>query len=283
MDIELARTFLEIMRSGSFIAAADRLHVTQTTVTARVCNLEEQLNCKLFIRNRSGARLTPNGERFSMTALQLVQTWDKARLDLPLPEGHSTMLTIGVEMALWNPLLFRWVSGLRAQFPELVIRAETAMAEQLVDRLSQGTLDIAIVHRVEYAPGFQVEQLLEEKLILVSAAQGDKPYVYVDWGPEFRKQHDSAMPGHSRSALTIDFGPLALQYLLHHGGSGYFRTRVVSSYLDDGQLLRVPHAPEFTYPVYLIYNKQNRSEALDNAISVLQDAIYDSLGNPEIF
>lgn len=39
MDIELARTFLEIVRSGSFMAAAERLHVTQTTVTARVHNL----------------------------------------------------------------------------------------------------------------------------------------------------------------------------------------------------------------------------------------------------
>jgi DNA-binding transcriptional LysR family regulator len=152
-----------------------------------------------------------------------------------------------------------------------------------VDRLSQGTLDIAIVHRVEYAPGFQVEQLLEEKLILVATAQGDKPYVYVDWGPEFRKQHDSVMPGHSRSALTIDFGPLALQYLLQHGGSGYFRTRVVSSYLEDGQLLRVAEAPEFTYPVYLIYNKQSRSEPLDNAIAVLRNVIHENPGSRDIF
>ena len=279
MDIELARTFLEIMRSGSFIAAASRLHVTQTTVTARVSNLEEQLGCKLFVRNRSGARLTANGERFSLTALQLVQTWDKARLDLPLPEGHNTLLTVGAEMALWNPLLFNWVAGLRREFPELVIRSETAMAEQLIDRLSQGTLDIAIVHQVEYAPGFQIEQLFEEKLILVAAAQADTPYVYVDWGPEFRKQHDSVLPGHARTALTIDFGPLALQYLLHHGGSGYFRTRVVSSFLEDGRLLRVPHAPEFTYPVYLIYSKQNHSEALDDAIAVLRSAIHDGSGS----
>jgi DNA-binding transcriptional LysR family regulator len=272
MDIELARTFLEIMRSGSFIAAADRLHVTQTTVTARVSNLEEQLGCKLFVRNRSGARLTANGQRFSLSALQLVQTWDKARLDLPLPEGHDTMVTVGAEMALWNPLLFNWVSGLRHAFPELVIHAETAMAELLVDRLSQGTLDVAILHRVEYAPGLQIEQLFEEKLILVAAAQGDTPYVYVDWGPEFRKQHDSVLPGHARPALTIDFGPLALQYLLEHGGSGYFRTRVVSNYLESGELRRVPQAPEFSYPVYLIYSKQNHSEALENAISVLRQA-----------
>ena len=58
MDIELARTFLAIVRCGSFIAAAEQLCVTQTTVTARVKNLEAQLNCPLFVRNRAGARLT---------------------------------------------------------------------------------------------------------------------------------------------------------------------------------------------------------------------------------
>ena len=50
MDIELARTFIEIVRCGSFVAAAERLHVTQTAITARVQNLETQLNSKLFVR-----------------------------------------------------------------------------------------------------------------------------------------------------------------------------------------------------------------------------------------
>src|SRR5690349_1861388 len=84
MDIELARTFLQIVRSGSFIAAATPLHVTQTAVTARMQNLEQQLGCALFVRNRAGARLTPDGERFVGYATQLVQTWDAARRDLPL-------------------------------------------------------------------------------------------------------------------------------------------------------------------------------------------------------
>ncbi|MES2182783.1 MAG: LysR family transcriptional regulator, partial [Pseudomonadota bacterium] len=58
MDIDLARTFLEITKTGSFIKAAEQLHVTQTAVTARMHNLEEQLKCRLFVRNRNGASLT---------------------------------------------------------------------------------------------------------------------------------------------------------------------------------------------------------------------------------
>ena len=61
MDISLARTFLEVVRSGSLIAASEQLHVTQAAVTARIQSLESQLNCRLFVRNRGGARLTRDG------------------------------------------------------------------------------------------------------------------------------------------------------------------------------------------------------------------------------
>ncbi|WP_244553456.1 helix-turn-helix domain-containing protein [Nitrobacter vulgaris] len=54
---KLARTFIEIVGTGSFIKAADRLHVAQTTVSARVRLLEQQLGRPLFIRNKGGASL----------------------------------------------------------------------------------------------------------------------------------------------------------------------------------------------------------------------------------
>src|SRR5690606_11527379 len=141
-----------------------------------------------------------------------------------------------------------------------------------------GTLDIAILHRVEYMPGFQIEQLMEEKLIQVSAHGRLEPYVYVDWGPEFRKQHDSALPGMARTALTIDFGPLALQYLLEHGGAGYVRTRAVGGHLARGELRRVPGAPEFSYPVYLVYSKQQQNEAMEVAMAILHRVLREDPG-----
>ena len=46
MDTELARTFLTVVASGNFITAADRLHVSQSTVSTRIQTLEEQLGCE---------------------------------------------------------------------------------------------------------------------------------------------------------------------------------------------------------------------------------------------
>lgn len=271
MDIDLARTFLEIVRSGSFIATAERMHLTQTAVTARVHNLERQLNCRLFVRNRAGARLTSDGERFVAYASQLVQTWEAARRDLPLPEGYGDLLTLGAEVSLSNPLMLGWVQRLRREIPSHAVRSEVGHGSLLQEQLGLGVLDAALVYQPEYWPGMQVEQLLEEKLIQVAARDDPEPYIYVDWGPAFRRQHDAALPDQAKAALYFSLGPLALQYLLANGGRGYFRTRVVQRYLEEGLLRRVDKAPEFSYPVYLVYSRTKDSPILERAIGILRE------------
>ncbi len=275
MDIDLARTFLEIVRTGSFIAAGERLHVTQTTVTARVRNLEGQLGCRLFVRNRAGAKVTSDGERFVAHAQQLVGVWEAARRELPLPKGAGTILTIGCEISLWNPFLVKWLTALRAYQPEMAVRVEVGERRSTNDKIEQGVMDAALVHQPEYWPGVQVEQLLEEKLIQVRSVKGAEPYLYVDWGEHFCRQHDAALPALSRSTTHFDLGPIALEYLLEHGGSGYFRTRVVQPYLDAGLVEWVESAPEFTYPIYLIYSRDRKSERLEQSLIALKEVITE--------
>lgn len=275
MDIDLARTFLDIMRSGSFIATAERLHITQTAVTARIHNLENQLGCRLFVRNRAGARLTADGERFVTYATQLVQTWETARRDLPLPRGSGDLLTLGSEMSLCNPLMLAWVQRLHQVLPAHAVRSVVTSGNLLQQQLDLGVLDAALVHQPEYWPNLQVEQLLEEKLIQVVQTHNPEPYMYVDWGPTFRKLHDNALPEHTRTTLSFDLGPLALQYLLQCGGRGYFRTRVVQRYLDEGILKRVEMAPEFSYPIYLVYPRAAVNPALRSALQLLREVVLD--------
>ena len=273
MDIELARTFLEIVRSGSLIAAAERLHLTQTAISARVQNLEGQLNCKLLVRNRAGARLTADGEAFIVYANQLVQTWEAAQRDLPLLQGYHNVLRIGGEVSLCNPLMLNWVRCLRQLMPGHAIRTEIADGASLQRQLELGVLDAALVYQPVYWPGLQVEQLLEEKLIHVRLVDNPEPYVYIDWGEDFRRQHDAALPDQARAAVSFNLGPLALQFILDSGGSGYFRTRVVQSYLDSGVLERVEKAPEFSFPTYLLYARDRDSAALQQACAVLREVI----------
>ena len=273
MDLDLARTFLEIVRYGSLASAAQNLHVTQTAVTARVQKLESLLGVTLFIRNRAGARLTPEGEGFVVYANQLLQTWEAARRDLPRPEGLNQVLHIAGEVSLCNPLILSWTKALRQHLTSHAVRVQIRDGEQLLRQVEMGLLDAALVYRPAYWPGVQVEQLLEEKLIQIRRPALPEPYVYVDWGEDFRRQHDAALPDKARAALSFNLGPVALHYILENGGSGYFRTRVVQSYLNSGALERVPKAPEFSYPTYLVYSRERDCAALQQALELLRDIV----------
>ncbi|MCY1404521.1 HTH-type transcriptional regulator HdfR [compost metagenome] len=272
MDIDLTRTFLEIVRHGSFVAAAERMHITQTAITARIQKLEGHLNCTLFVRNRAGARLTPDGAAFVMYANQILQTWEAAQRDLPLPEGYHNVLHIGGEVSLCNPLMLRWVSRIRECIGDHAVSADIGDGQTLLRQLELGVLDAALVYQPNYLPGMLVEQVLEEKLILVRAKKAE-PYVYIDWGEGFRRQHDSALPEKAKAPVSFNLGPLALQFILENGGSGYFRTRVVQSYLDKKVLQRVPKAPEFSYPTYLVYSRERDSAVLQQAFTLLREVV----------
>ena len=270
MSVDLARTFLEIVRCGSFVGAAERLHLTQTAITARIQSLENQLNCSLFVRNRSGARLTPNGEAFVDFANRMVLAWDAAQQELPLPEACGQILHIGAEPSLCNPLMLNWVCELRRAMSNHAVHSHIGDGGDLLRRLEQGGLDAILLYQPQYWPGLQVELLLEERLVQVRHPRQPAPYVFVDWGEDFRQRHNAALPGHARAAVSFNLGPLALQYILEVGGSGYFRRRVVQSYVDHGLLELVEQAPEFIYPVYLVYARERLTPALQQAFDGLR-------------
>lgn len=252
MDYLAAKTFLSICNTGTFGKSAVELNVTQTTITARIKALENELQCALFIRNKSGAKLTKDGEHFKSYARQIIQTWHAAKRDLPLPIATKDSLAIGVDLTLWNPIAAKWLRQLNESYPELALNLEVSDSKQLCEQVRNGALDVALVHQPEYSSRIIVEHLLDEKLVRVQAKSNPEPYLYIDWGNEYRRLHDAALPELTRSNISISLGPVALQVMLKSGGSGYFRTRVINRYLEQGLLGLTPNAPQFSYPVYLI-------------------------------
>ena len=278
MDINLARTFLEIVDTRSFQRAAERLHVTQTSVSARVRTLEELLGRPLFVRNKAGAVLTAAGEQFLPHATMLVQVWERARHQVAVPVGSRAVLAIGCEISLWDPLLLQWLLWMRTAAPQLAIRTEVGFPHDLLDKVAAGVLDMAIAYAPQQRPGLGVELLIEEKLVMVTTAQHPRvprpaDYVYVDWGPEFAAQHGLAFPELSNAAVSAGLGPLGREFLLAAGGTGYFRHDVVRSHLESGRLRRVPGTPEFLYPAYAVYAVGADAAIVDPALAGLRQVV----------
>lgn len=267
MDIVLARTFLEVIASGSFVVASERLHVTQTAVSSRIKSLEDHLGRRLFVRNKAGARLTPAGERFRKFAMTLVQVWERARHQVALPAGRSEIVGVGAELSLWTPFMANWLIWMRRKCPDIALRVDVDLVARLLDGIENGSLDVAVVYKPPSRPELVSELLSDEKLVMVTTARDGRldpdRYVHVDWGGGFKTNVESAFPELALPSVTIALGPLALSYLLSVGGSGYFRQRAVQQYIDDGKLRFVKGAPAFSYSVHAVYSSKAERGTLD--------------------
>ena len=248
MDTEFARTFLAVIAAGNFVGAAERLHVTQSTVSARIQTLERQLGVVLLRRGRGGTELTPAGRRFLRHAKSLVRTSEQARHDVGLPEGFSGTLTIRARIALWDGFLPQWTEWMREQMPDISLRLEIGFEEDIMQELIQGTVDIGLMYTPENRPGLGMEYLFDETLLLVSSDPDsrwhDERYVHIGW--------------------------LAIQQILHSGGAGFFPRRLTRELIADGRLHLVPDSPPFSLPAYLVYSLERQDAAMQRALEGLR-------------
>jgi len=274
MDIDQARTFLAITANGSFLEAAKQLHLTQSTVSARVQRLEDELGTRLFVRNRAGASLTLAGRRFLDYAKRLVLTADQARNDVGLPERYRASIRVGGRIALWEGYLPQWVGWMRQQAIDVVIHSEIGFEEDLMRRLVEGSLDIGLMYTPTHSPGLIVEYLFDETLVLVSTRPDDRgpgdDYVYIEWGPGFYAQHAQSYPDLEGPPQIANIGWLGIQLVLTNGGSCFLPARLAAPLTAAGQLYRVAGSPEFQHPAYMVYPRKSESPVLQQALQGLR-------------
>lgn len=274
MDTEFARTFLTAVAAGNFVAAAERLHITQSTVSARIQTLERQLGTQLLRRGRGGVALTPAGRRFLRHAKNLVRTIEQARHDVGLPDGYRGTLTLRGRSALLDGFLPQWAIWMRQQMADVSLRLEIGFEEDTMQGLVQGTIDIGLMYSPENRPGLGIEYLFDEQLLLVTsrpdAPWQDEHYVHIDWGPEFEAQFTTRFPEVQPPALLANVGWLAMQKILHSGGAGFFPRRLTRELVDSGQLYRVADSPVFSLPGYLVYPLDRKDTAMQQALQGLR-------------
>lgn len=278
MDVNLARTFLAVVETGSFVDAAERLHVTQSTVSSRIKSLEDLIGQTLFERSKAGASLTRSGLQFQKHALAFVRVWEHARLEVGLAEQHRDHFATGAQFSLWDGFLLKWAAEMRDRIPDIAISASLGFSATLMERLNEGTLDLGLMYRPVQRPGLIVEHLFDEELVLVTSGDASTPppydnYVFVNWGPEFQADHAMTLPDLAHPGLTLDLGTLGMNYLLENPATGYFPLRVAGPHVKNGRLQLVKRAPRFVYPAFAVYPEERDDEAFEPFLEGLRKQV----------
>lgn len=145
MNLKQLETFVRIVEQGSFGAAADALHTTQSTVSARVKDLEHFFGVELFDRSAHRAQLTPKGRELFAMSRQVVGALEQLReriSDRSSLTGTVRLGAVGVVAGTWLPAL---LGELRARHPALQLEVEVGLSKTLVQKLRSAHLDVAIV------------------------------------------------------------------------------------------------------------------------------------------
>ena len=282
MDTELARTFLGLVATGSFSAAAERLHVTQSTVSSRIRTLEQQLGCRLFVRHKSGADLTPEGRRFQRHASLLVRTVEQARHDTGRIPGYRGTVAAGARFALWESVMLDWLSAMRRDHPDIAMRTEVGVDDDLMLGLVEGRLDLAVLYTPQSRPGLVVQHLFADDLVLIGTdpqrrAPAGENHILIDWGAEFLARHKNRFPDMAAPAVNANIGWLALQHLLRQGGTTYLPRRSAGDLAALGKVFIVEEAPRFALDAYAVY-PEDADEPLSDGLALLTRLVEDGKG-----
>lgn len=146
MEIRVLRYFLEVAREGNITHAAERLHITQPTLSRQLKDLEAELGKKLFVRSSFSVRLTNEGMLLRKRAEDICEMVDKTEAEFKaLDEITGGDIHIGCAESDGIKHLARQIKALQAEHPGIKIHLYSGDTADLAQRLEQGLLDFAVI------------------------------------------------------------------------------------------------------------------------------------------
>ena len=146
MEIRVLRYFLEVAREGSVTHAAERLHISQPTLSKQLKDLEGELGKKLFVRSSFSVRLTDEGMLLRKRAEDILDMVDKTEEEFKsLGELTGGDIRVGCAESDGIKHLARCIKTLQEQYPRIRLHVYSGNTEDLSERLDRGLLDFAVI------------------------------------------------------------------------------------------------------------------------------------------
>lgn len=264
MQIELIETFLDLMETKSFNRSAERLGITQSTVSHRINTLESALNRKLFTRNRAGTAPTAAGIRFAEHARSLRHQWQEAYRAVQTAGTFETSMRIGIQHDLTEILAEDWIGAIRRSMPAVSLYIETDYSGQMNLDLVSGDLDLGLIYTPRHLPDLHYTPIGEVEYVMVSTLTdrldsivADR-YIRANYSPLFHTAHLLMFPQFGSAPVASGQNATITRLLLNLGGSAYVATHSAARMIGAGQCMRVNDAEPIAQTVHVAVNVRHR-------------------------
>lgn len=147
INLDLYKVFLSVARNGNITKAANELMISQPGVSKSIKNLEDQLNCSLFVRTKSGVYLTEEGKLFYSKlsdAMELIDNAEKSLMEMINMEcGY---INIGISNTLTRNFLLEYLEEFHRLYPKIKIKIYTNPTFELLIKARNGIIDFIILN-----------------------------------------------------------------------------------------------------------------------------------------
>ena len=163
INYELYRVFYEVVNSGSITHASERLNISQPAISKSIKNLEEQLGGDLFIRTQKGVVLTEEGKIFYEHIKNAINNINDAESEFTsLIKLNKGSIRIGVSTTITEKYLLPHLKEFHEQFPNISIHMYTDISNELLNKLKNGLIDLAIIHVMDKDYGSEINKYLND-------------------------------------------------------------------------------------------------------------------------
>lgn len=176
------RIFLHLCKTLNFTETARQLHLVQPAISRHIKQLEEEVGSQLFLRYKKQVQLSEAGKTFLLQISPLLSEFDRVFTDFK--EQKSTIegvLRIGSVPEAGRYLLLDHLIQFQKVYPDLTLNIELLSTDQLIDKLTQGTMDFALVSRSNLGPSLIALPLFHDYPVLVGRSDRKK----INWDNDF--------------------------------------------------------------------------------------------------
>ncbi len=216
MDLLDMKLFLLVAETKSISQSAEILHFSQSTISHRLKNLENELGVSLFTRSKGNrAELTPHGESFIPVAKRWQAVWEDTQTIRDLPSEALTVAAIESVNASILPPIYRTITG--EMGGDLKLRIMTLDSPEIYDLVEHHVADFGFVGYEQQRRNVETIAVFHQRYCVVRYSDHPAPpslvsafsldpelEIHLGWGDDYEHLHDSFWGKVTRYHVSID-------------------------------------------------------------------------------
>lgn len=269
MDIQVLKTFVTLAECRHFTHAAEKLHITQSTVTKRIADLELELEKQLFLRTNKSVSLTNEGEILYNYAIRILELVEESYQKIHSSRKYKEVVRIGAPNFIYDCYLF---DSLKESIErDIAIKVVLDHSERLIQMLQDDLLDVVYSFVPYMKKGYVCEVFHEDEFLLVTNYSNTEyemgisiemlnqiNYLLCNFTVENLGNYikELFLP-FQQFKFEIDNSSKLLNYLITYGGYSFLPRKMVEKYIENKVLRSIP-LKDFDAPKVISYKIEKK-------------------------